>query len=248
LKALSDGGSSFATGYLLLALHSIGDPQSRETALELAQGLFPVLEAKSRSGSLSKDEAFFLSQMYAEGIGCQAEATEAARLLKLSEESHAEFKILPETRSREKLISLHLLLLEHSTSCSLCSSKNCKKMKVTSPPLPLPRLLLSSPGFPLSSADLLDRPKWTVSSVSPGQESAEDALPALLQCSLHHSTLPGFLLLSLLSLFLSLYLPIYFPFFSPLRYFLLGKDDTTQSVPHLASASPGRPHLALACR
>jgi hypothetical protein len=73
--------------------------------------------------------------------------------------------------------------------------------------------------------------------VSPGQESAEDALPALLQCSLHHSSLPGFLL-PLLSLFLSLCLPVCFPFFSPLRYFLLGKDDTTQSVPHLASASP----------
>jgi hypothetical protein len=187
---MSDGGSFFATGYLLLALNSTGDSQSLETALELAQYLFPVLEAKSRNASLSKDEAFIFSQMYEHGIGCPADSTEAARLKELSEESLSRFKLALETRSRERLISLHLQLLVHATSCTLCSSNNCKKMKVTLSLIPPLQLTLPfSIGVPLSPANLCDRLRWPLSTLSPGQEFAEAPLSPLFEYSLHNSSL-----------------------------------------------------------
>jgi hypothetical protein len=137
---MSSSGASYATGYLMLALHWHGPTVPKD----LVRDLLPVLESKSRAGSLAKDEAFILSEIYQHGIGCQVDPDRALELTKLSQDLLSQFRQEPEMKSREKLISLHLQLLEHSVKCapsaSPCSSKNCQKMKVCSLSFPLSSL------------------------------------------------------------------------------------------------------------
>lgn len=140
LRVMSDGGSFFATAYLTLAMHTSGTScEDREAARELAQYLLPVLESKRLSASLTKDEAYIFSEICQQGIGREPDARLATQLTSLTEELRSHFRQEPEIKSREKLISLHLQLLDHSVKCNLCSSKNCKKMKVR------PSVLLTTP-------------------------------------------------------------------------------------------------------
>jgi hypothetical protein len=152
---MSDNRSFVATGYLMLALHACSSSSSFSSSSstsyarhgsieELARYLLPVLESKTQTpnSSLTKDEAFFLSEMYQHGLGCPPNTDKALEMATLSRNLLTQFRQEPEMKSREKLISLHLQLLEHSVNCTApCASKNCQKMKVPISPLPLPSLV-----------------------------------------------------------------------------------------------------------
>lgn len=130
LRVMSQNCDSFfASGYYIIALHILASPQL-ETVQEKVN-LIPTLQEKHQRSILKKDEAYILSQLYKYGIGCPVNEAESSTLARLSEELISKFRHEPEIKSRERLISLHLQLLEHSSKCKSCSSKNCNKIKVS---------------------------------------------------------------------------------------------------------------------